>query len=281
MKDIVYLNGKFVHINDAHISVLDRGFLYGDGVYEVIPSYNEQFFGLASHMQRLKRSLEATKIPMPDVDFEETFNACREKNNSPDDAIYCQITRGAGPARVLLAPDKLTPTVFIGCFSAPLQPTDGINKGVHAITTPDARWQHCNIKAITLLPNVLSRIAAADQDAIEAIMIRDGLVTECCASNVFIVKNNTIMTPPKSNHILGGITREFIIELANANNMACQETNITEDELSIADEIWITSSTRGISPVVSLNNKPVGTGNAGPLWAKMAAILQQYEKTDR
>lgn len=279
MKDIVYLNGKFVPINEAHISVLDRGFLYGDGVYEVIPSFNEHLFGLEPHLKRLMRSLDATKIPMPDLDFASLFNQCRDKNNSPNDAIYCQITRGAGLTRTLLPSDTLTPTVFIACFPTPPQPVHSDQVGVSAITTPDVRWQHCDVKAVTLLPNVLSRLTAAEHNAIEAIMIRDGLVTECCASNVFIIKDKVIMTPPKSNHILGGITRETIIQLAKTNNLTCREVNIPEADLHLADEIWITSSTRGVSPVVNLNNQPVGTGNTGPLWAKMAAILQQCETT--
>ncbi len=276
MKNIVYLHGKFLPLEDAHVSVLDRGFLFGDGVYEVIPTYLGKFFRLTQHLRRLKHSLDATKIPMPDLDFEALLYECLAHNHAPNDAAYLQITRGVEHARVLLPSKNLTPTVFIACVSPLFHSIEESRHGVHAITTPDFRWHNCHIKAITLLPNVLARLSAVNHHTGEAIMIREGLVTEGTASNVFIVQNNILITPPKGANILGGVTRDLVVELADKNNIPCKETTITREELETADEIWLTSSTRGIAPVVTLNECPVGAGCAGPLWEKMFAIYDTY-----
>lgn len=278
MRELVYLNGTFLPLQEAHVSVLDRGFLFGDGVYEVIPSVNQRFFKLEEHMQRLKRSLEATAIPMPTLDFEAIFQECQTLNNSQDDAIYVQITRGADADRALLPSYTSKPTVFVASISPLIHSIEEARAGIRAITTPDMRWQNCHIKAITLLPNAMARITADNQQASEAIMIKDNFVTEGSSSNVFIVKNKVIRTPPESLNILGGITRQTIIELASINKLSCKEENISEEDLASADEIWVTSSTRGITPVVSLNAHIIGTGKAGPIWEIMTAILEQHAK---
>lgn len=278
MKDIVYLNGEFVALKKAKISVLDRGFLFGDSVYEVIPSVNGKLFHLPQHMRRLKHSLEATKIPMPDLNLEELLEKCRHKNKSVHDAVYLHITRGVDTARTLLPMKELTPTVFIACVSPLIHSLEESRRGIQVITTPDFRWHNCHVKATTLLPNVLARLSAKNHHTGEAIMIKDGLVTEGCASNVFIVKDGQIITPPLSANILGGITRDLVIELCDIHDLLCVEGKITKEDLETADEIWMTSSTRDISPVIVLNERPVGTGKAGPVWEQVMALLNDYKK---
>ncbi len=275
---IVYLNGDYLPIAEAKVSVLDRGFVFGDGVYEVIPVYHQQPFRLAQHLVRLQNSLDAVRInnPRSNPQWEEIMRNLVSKNGFADQSIYLQVTRGVAK-RDHFFPKNVQPTVFV--MTNPLAPADreAALKGIAAITLDDIRWQYCNIKAITLLPNILLRQQAADNGAYEAILVRDGNVTEGAASNIFIVKNGIIKTPPKSPLLLPGITRDLVVELAQANRLTCQETPFSQSELFNADEIWLTSSTREIFPVVTLNGKPLQNGQAGPLTTKMYDIYQEYK----
>ncbi len=277
-EQIVYLNGEWLPLSEAKVSVLDRGFVFGDGVYEVIPVYHRQPFRLQQHLQRLQNSLAAVRIDTPhnDQQWQLIFNTLIAKNSGDDQSLYLQITRGVA-RRDHFFPKDVTPTVF--AMSNPLVQVERqvFTNGVAAITLDDIRWQYCNIKAITLLPNVLMRQQAADHQAYEAVLIRNGHVTEGAASNIFIVTHGVIKTPPKSNYLLPGITRDLVVELAHASQLRCEETNFTEAELLNADEIWLTSSTREIFPVVRLNDKTIGTGHAGPVTTRMFDIYQEFK----
>jgi len=275
---IVYLNGEFMPIDEAKVSVLDRGFIFGDGVYEVIPVYGKRLFRLDEHLKRLTNNLQATRISNPCTldEWKDNLRQIVLKHSDEDQSIYIQVTRGVAK-RDHAFPDAATPTVFI--MSNPLQVTDEdtFGKGVNAITLDDIRWQYCNIKAITLLPNILLKQTAKDQDALEAILVRDGEVTEGTASNIFIVVEGVIKTPPKSSRLLPGITRDLIVELAAKNNIRCLESNFSRNELFVADEIWLTSSTKEVLPIVKLDKEIVGNGKPGPISQKMYKIFQQYK----
>lgn len=273
----VYLNGDYIALADAKISVLDRGFLFGDGIYEVIPAYKGRLFHLDAHLQRLQDSLTAIRLANP-----HTFDEWRAiftplLDASKDQYIYLQITRGVAPKRDHAFPEHIGPTVFAMCSD--IAPFPGKVIGIKAVTIDDKRWQLCNAKAITLLANILHRQDALDQGAAEAILHRGEVVTEGAASNVFIVLNGVLITPPKGPDILPGITRDVILMLAQNNGLACKEDMITLAQLNAAEEIWVTSSTREIVPVIELNQTPVGTGQPGPVWQRMDALFQAYKVT--
>ncbi len=274
----VYLNGEYIPLAEAKVSVLDRGFIFGDGVYEVIPVYNRKPFRLEQHLQRLQSNLDAIRItnPFAKQQWSEIFERVINANEPAHQSLYMQITRGVAK-RDHAFPEKITPTVFV--MVNPLQETDdnAFNKGISAITLDDIRWQYCNIKAIALLPNVLLKQTAIDDGAQEAILIRNGEVTEGSASNIFIVREGVIKTPPKTSFLLPGITRDLVVELAKNNGLAIEETGFTGTELQSADEIWITSSTKEVMPVLRLDDKPVGNGKPGPVTCKMFDIFQNYK----
>lgn len=277
----VYLNGVFLPIDQACVPVLDRGFLFGDGVYEVIPVYGGTLFRLEQHLQRLDHSLAGVRIvnPMSRTLWRDTLDELIERNGGGDQSIYFQVTRGAAPKRDHAFPANVLPTVFM--MSTPLAPlpADMAVSGISAVTLADIRWQKCDIKAITLLPNVLLRQEAIDKGAAEAILLRDGLAVEGAASNLFIVKDGAVITPPKGPQLLPGITRDLILELAAAHQVPHRETVITEAALRAADEIWLTSSTKEIMPVTRLDGQTVSGGKPGPVWAKLIALYQDYKRT--
>jgi D-alanine transaminase len=274
-----YLNGSFLPLENACISVMDRGFLFGDGVYEVIPVYGGRLFRLAQHLQRLQNSLDGVRIgnPLTADAWRELLEELVNRNSGSNQAVYLQVTRGVAPKRDHAFPAGVRPTIF--AMSNPLPEARDIHgeQGIHAITLPDIRWQHCNIKAITLLPNIMLRQQAVEADTAEAILIKDGYATEGAASNIFIVRNGVLITPPKGPTLLPGITRDLIIDLAADNAVPYREAGISEAELHSAGEIWLTSSTREISPVVRLNDTVVGDGRPGPVWKHMIALFQAYK----
>ena len=279
---ICYLNGDYLPIEQAKVSVLDRGFVFGDGVYEVIPAYGGNLFRLQQHLQRLSNSLDAIRLnnPLSQIQWQSMLQTLVKKNQTDadgDQSVYLQVTRGVAK-RDHSFPKNTPATIF--AMSNPLVPADieKIQTGVAAITLDDIRWRYCHIKTIALLPNVLLKQQATEKQATEAILIRKGEVTEGSASNLFIVKDGIIKTPAQSEHLLPGITRDLIVELAQKNNLSCEQTHISEAELHVADEIWLSSSTKEIIPVTQLDEKIVGTGNGGPLWQKMITIYQAYKK---
>ena len=283
----VYLNGEFLPIENACISVLDRGFLFGDGVYEVIPAYGGRLFRLRHHLNRLQNSLDGIRLdnPLSNTAWQGMLNRLLLKNTpaqgkNTDQSVYLQVTRGTGRKRDHRFPEHTEPTVYAVSQPLPAIASDNIG-GIPAITLADSRWLHCNIKAITLLPNVLLRQQAVDQDAEEAILIRNGFATEGSASNLFIVSDNTLTTPPKSPQLLPGITRDLVLELARKHAVTYREADIPAESLGHADEIWVTSSTREIMPVILLDGNPVGTGKPGPHWQQMAEYYRQYKQDIR
>jgi D-alanine transaminase len=279
-KQTVYLNGRYLPVNQAQVSVLDRGFLFGDGVYEVIPVFSDKPFRLHEHLLRLDDSLNGIRLPSPfnHKEWKEIFSSLVEQNGGGNLSIYLQVTRGASDKRDHSLPEKPRPTVFAMCAPMPLSIPPEEQNGACAITLEDNRWHACNVKAITLLANILLRQKAVDKGCAEAILLRNGIVTEGAASNLFAVISNKLVTPPKSNHVLPGITRDLIIELANANYLPCEERLITEAELHQASEIWVTSSTREILPIIKLDEHIIGEGKPGPLWLKMQTLYQNYKQ---
>lgn len=277
-----YLNGQFLPLQEATVSVMDRGFLFGDGVYEVIPVYNGKLFRFSQHLKRLHLSLDAIalvpKIPLSEL--EHIAETLIQKNELFKHAfIYLQITRGVSWIRDHRFPTDATPTIFMTFFPILTPPPDSeTHLGIKAITREDTRWQNCHIKAITLLPNVLLREEARQQGADETILVRAGYALEGTSSNLFIVHQNQIITPPKGTSILGGITRELVLELADAHTISYQERDIPEGELRKACEIWVTSSTKEIQPIIVLNGQPIGGGKPGPLWKKMNTLYQQFKE---
>ncbi len=277
MSDNVYLNGEYLPLSEAKVSVLDRGFLFGDGVYEVIPAYAGRLFRLEDHIVRLNNSLAGIRLPLSYSvdDWQAIFQPMLD--SSKDQYIYLQVTRGYAAKRDHGFPEQIVPTVFAMCSE--IKPFAGRISGIKAVTLDDTRWQMCNIKAITLLANILLRQEALDQDCGEALLVKDGYVTEGAASNLFAVIDGVLVTPAKNHEILPGITRDVILELAAANNVAYREDVISLEQLKAASEVWVTSSTREIVPVIELDGVAVGEGKPGPVWHTVDNLLQTYKKS--
>jgi len=272
---VVYLNGDYLPLSQAHISVLDRGFTFGDGVYEVVPAYAKKLFRLHHHLQRLNDSLSAIRIknPLTAKQWQQSIEQLIHNNSYIDQSVYLQVTRGVAP-RDHSFPHKENPTVFM-MTSPQEKPSSEISiTGISAITLNDNRWKNCHIKSISLLPNVLLRQQALDKGAKEAILIRDGYATEGAASNLFIVENDCLVTPPKGPLLLPGITRDLIVEIAKQKDICLKEKNISETDLLNAQEVWVTSSTKEIAPVTKLNDKVIADGKPGAHWHKM---MQAYQ----
>ena len=279
----VYLNGAFLPLEEARIPVMDRGFLFGDGVYEVIPVYGGRLFRLAHHLERLDNSLRGIRLqpPLTHAQWAQVLQALTAQLPDQDQSVYLQVTRGPAATRDHRIPEEVRPTLF--AMTRPVHPADaGIGKeGVAALTTRDIRWQMCDVKAITLLANVLLREQAADAGAMEAILVRDGLAVEGAASNLFIVQAGRIVTPPKSRHLLPGITRDLVLELAAEHALPHAEADIPAAALESAGEIWLTSSSREVMPVTQLDGKPVANGRPGPMWKEMNRLFQEYKLRPR
>ncbi|MDT8371212.1 MAG: D-amino-acid transaminase [Gammaproteobacteria bacterium] len=279
MKD-VYLNGQFLPADQAQVSVFDRGFLLGDGVYEVIPVYDGHCFELEAHLNRLQYSLDGVRMknPMTPRQWQIMIEELVVRNGGGDQSLYLQVTRGVAP-RDHLFPTGVEPTAF--AMSNPLQavPEKYKQNGIKAITLADIRWANCNIKAITLLPNSLLKQQAQEAGAQEALLIRDGYLTEGAASNAYVVLDGTIYTSPKDEKVLPGITREVVIKLALENDIPLLEQAVTEQQLRQADEIWMSSSTKEVVPITELDNDAVGDGKPGSVWKQIDSLYQQYKKS--
>lgn len=249
-------------------------------MYEVIPAYSGKLFRRDEHLRRLQDSLDAIRLknPYSISQWASLLRKLIKENQAQDLSLYLQVTRGVA-ARDHAFPAEVKPTVF--AMANKIIPPDQslYEKGVSAITLDDNRWSRCNIKAISLLPNVLLRQQAVDQGVAEAILVREGCVTEGAASNVFAVIAGEIMTPPKSQHLLPGITRDLVIELARKHGMPAVEQDLPLEQFELADEIWLTSSTKEILPVTQLNGKPVAAGEPGEMWLRMSKIYAHFKKT--
>jgi len=276
----VYLNGEFMPRAEARVPAMDRGFLFGDGAYEVVPVYSRRPFRLEEHLRRLERTLEAIRLPDP-LERPEWSKLVLEviARNAPEDqSVYVQVSRGADMSKRNHAfPEGVAPTVFV--MSEPLHtpPPDQIANGVGAISAADFRWLRCDLKTVSLLGNCLLRQLAVDAGCAETILLRDGFLTEGAASNIFVVREGVLAAPPRSHLMLTGITYDVVLELAVRHGMAHEVREILESELRRADEIWITSSTKEVLPVTALDGKPVGAGRPGPLFARMYGWYQQFK----
>jgi len=275
----VFLNGKLVAIEDAKISVLDRGFIFGDGIYELVPVYSRVPFRLEEHLARLERSLGEVKIrnPYSRAQWREHIHAVVDAQPFEDQGVYFQVTRGVAK-RDHAFPRNVEPTVFMMANPLVNPPQAQVERGGAAVSAPDNRWLRCDIKSISLVGNVLLRQLSAEADAAETILFRDGNLTEASASNVFIVRRGVIQSPPKSNLILPGITYDVIAELALANKLPLEFRSISEAEVRSADEVWVTSSSKEVFPIVSLDGKAIGDGRPGPVFRRMYELYQEFKQ---
>ncbi len=275
---MIYLNGEFMPIEQARIPVLDRGFIFGDGVYELVPVYGRRPFRLTEHLARLENSLREIRLPNPHTRDEWTRLVAEVVARNPwdDQAVYFQVTRGVAK-RDHAFPAGVTPTVFVMSNPLSTPSREALERGVPAVTAADNRWGRCNIKSTSLLANVLLKQLAADAGASETILLRDGLLTEGSASNVFVARAGKLLAPPKTNLILPGITYDLVLELAGAHGVPHEVRPISEVELRGADEIMVTSSNREVQPITVLDGKPVGDGRPGPVFRRLHALYQEYK----
>jgi D-alanine transaminase len=275
---MVFLNGKFLPIEEATVPVLDRGFIFGDGVYELIPVYSRAPFRMDEHLARLEKSLAAVRIKNPYArdKWREILLALIAKQPWDDQGAYLQVTRGVAK-RDHAFPAGVEPTVFIMCNPLVNPPRELVEKGAAAVSAVDYRWHRCDIKSISLIGNCLLRQVSADAGAVETILFRDGKLTEASASNVFVAKAGKLLSPPKSNLILPGITYDVVVEIAQAVKIPLEFRDVTEAEVRAADEVWLTSSSKEILAVATLDGKPVADGKPGPLFRKAYAGYQEFK----
>lgn len=276
--EMIYLNGEFMPLEQARVPVLDRGFIFGDGVYEVIPVYSRHPFRLPEHLRRLRASLGAIRLADPHTEEEWTRLVLRliELNAPEDQSVYLHVTRGVAK-RDHAFPPGVQPTVFMMSNPLVTPPANQVEDGVTAITATDNRWLRCDIKAISLLPNVLLRQLAVDAGCVETVLIRDGCLTEGSASNIFAVTGGKLLAPPKNHLMLPGITYDVILEIAAAARIAHEVRPVTEAEVRNAEELWLTSSTREVLAITNLDGRDIGTGRPGPLFRRMYALYQDYK----
>ena len=275
---MIYLNGAFMPIEEARIPVLDRGFIFGDGVYEVIPVYSRRPFRLPEHLLRLQHSLDGIRLRNPHTDSEwgGLLEQIIARNDSDDQYLYLHVTRGVA-RRDHAFPKGVSPTVFI--MSNPLlpPPAELLTTGATAITAEDNRWLRCDIKGISLLPNVLLRQMAIDVGAMETVLLRSGFMTEGAASNIFVVKKDLLLAPPKNHLMLPGITYDVVLELAKEHGIAHEVRAIAEHEVRTADELLLTSSTKEIMPITRLDGRQVGDGRPGIMFSRLYRLYQEYK----
>jgi D-alanine transaminase len=276
---MVFLNGRFLPLEQATVPVLDRGFIFGDGVYELVPVYSRAPFRMDEHLARLERSLAAVRIANP-YERDKWRSVILElvaQQPWDDQGVYLQVTRGVAK-RDHAFPAGVEPTVF--AMSNPLvnPPAALVEQGAAAVSAPDNRWLRCDIKSISLIGIVLLRQASADAGAAETILFRDGILTEASASNVFVAKNGILLSPPKSNLILPGITYDVVVEIAQQLGLPLVFRDVREAEVRAADEVWVTSSSKEILAIVELDGRPVGEGKPGPLFKRAWQGYQEFKR---
>ena len=277
----IFLNGSYMPVEEARISVLDRGFIFGDGVYEVIPVYSRRAFRLAEHLKRLQHSLDGIKLPNPHSESEwtEILHEIIKRNTPEDQYLYLHITRGVAKRDHAFPNPPVPPTVFVLSNPLTTPSAEQLQNGINCITVVDNRWLRCDIKSIALLPNVLLRQAAVEAGCAEAILIRDdAFLTEGAASNIFVVKSGKLLAPPKDNLMLPGITYDVILELAAANGIPCEVRRVSKAEVFGADELLLSSSTKEVLAITTLDGKPVGNGKPGTMFAKLHSLYQSFKR---
>jgi len=278
--DIIYLNGEFMPIEAARIPVLDRGFIFGDGVYEVIPVYSRHPFRLPEHLRRLQHSLDGIRLanPLSDPEWARLTHDIIARNPGDDQSVYFQITRGVARRAHEFPPDA-KPTVFM--MSSPLvtPPREQVENGIACITATDFRWLKCDVKSVSLLGNCLLKQTAVDAGVVEVVLFRDGYLTEASACNVCVVRNGVLLAPPKNHLILPGITYDVVLELASANRIPLEVREVSEHEVRTAQEIWITSSTKEVLAVTTLDGRAIGDGKPGTVFRRIYALYQDFKQT--
>ena len=274
-QQIVYLNGRFLPIGEATVSVLDRGFIYGDGVYELIPVYGREPFRLPQHLARLAHTLAGVRMDNPhtDAQWESIIRELAARQPFDDQGVYFQVTRGVAK-RDHSFPKGVPPTVFMMANPLPLPSREQVERGVAVVTADDNRWHRCDLKTISLMGNVLLRQLATDAGAVETMLFRDGFLTEASASNVLAVKDGTVIVPPKDNRILPGITYDATVEYARAVDVPVQTRPISRAEAMAADELWLSSSTKEVLAITTVDGKPFAGGAPGPVFRKVWASFQ-------
>jgi D-alanine transaminase len=281
---LCYLNGEYLPLNEAKVSVLDRGFIFGDGVYEVAPVYAQRIFRFEEHMARLARGLAKLRIKPP-LTNDEWLARCRrlvtalhDKTGAADQLVYLQVTRGVALRDHVMPPD-IEPTVFMMASAMKPPTAEQRHHGVACVTARDFRWERGDIKSISLLGNVLARQISADRGALETIMFRDGHLTEAAASNVWIVHEGALLGPPKSEHVLEGIRVELLRELCEDEGIAYNLRPITEADVRAADEVLLSSATKEVLPVTQIDGEPVGhgamRGKPGPVYSRLHEAYQR------
>ncbi|MEQ1915995.1 MAG: D-amino acid aminotransferase [Gallionella sp.] len=277
----IYLNGRYMPVEQAQVSVLDRGFIFGDGVYEVIPVYSRKAFRLAEHLRRLQQSLDGIKLPNPHSDSEWTqiVEHIIEQNAGEDQYLYLHITRGVAERDHAFPKPPVAPTVFVLSKLLKTPPPELLHSGVSCISATDNRWLRCDIKAISLLPNVLLRQMAVEAGCAETVMFReDAFLTEGAASNIFVIKNGTLLAPPKDHLMLPGITYDVVLEIAAAHHIPCEIRRINKAEVFAADELLLTSSTKEVLAITHLDGQPIGSGKPGAMYQRLFGLYQDYKR---
>ncbi len=279
---MAHFNGKLLPLERISISPLDRGFIFGDGVYEVIPVYEGVPLRAREHFERLQRSMDEIALANPHT-VDEWLRITGEllAHHPGNQSVYIQVTRGAPKKRDHAIPRDLEPTVFMMCYPLASPAREAVENGVSCVTADDFRWHKCHIKSTSLLGNVLARQVSVEAGATETILLRDGFVTEASASNVFVVKNGVVAAPPRDNLILMGITYDLVMRLASEGEIRLEMHPVPEDELRSADEVWLSSSTKEVLAVTTLDGKPVGNGRPGPVFRRMHALFQEYKAKAR
>ena len=277
---IVYLNGRFLPLEDAKIPVLDRGFIYGDGVYELVPVYDRRPFRMAQHLQRLQHSLTGIRLPNPhsDTEWAAIIDGLIARQSFDDQGVYFQVTRGVAK-RDHTFPQGVPPTVFMMSNPLATPSAEQVERGVAVVTAEDNRWRRCDLKTISLVGNVLMRQFAADAGAIETVMFRDGWLTEASASNVLLVIGGRIVAPPKDNLILPGITYGAAEEFAREAGLPFDLRPVPRAEALAAGEMWLSSSTKEVLAVTTVDGRPFAGGAPGPMFRTMHALFQQKKRS--
>jgi D-alanine transaminase len=273
---IVHLNGAFLPLEDAKIPVLDRGFIYGDGVYELVPVYHRQPFRLPQHLVRLQHSLDGIRLANPhtDAQWEALIRELIARQPFDHQGVYLQVTRGVAK-RDHAFPKDVAQTVFMMSNPLATPSAEQVERGVAVVTAEDNRWRRCDLKTISLVGNVLMRQLAADAGALETVMFRDGFLTEASASNVLVVVAGRIVAPPKDNLILPGITYDAALEFAGDAGLAFEVRPVARAEALGADELWLSSSTKEVLAITTVDGRPFGNGLPGPVFRRMHALFQQ------
>lgn len=277
---LAYLNGAFLPLAEARVSVMDRGFLFGDGVYEVIPVYSRRPFRVDEHLARLQRTLDGVRLANPHTaeEWKSLIGRIIAEAECDDQSVYLQVTRGPMEKRNHAFPAVVAPTVLIMTEALGTPSPELRSTGVAAVSAADFRWLRCDFKSTSLLANCLLRQLAVDAGCAETVLLRDGFLTEGAAANIFVVKGGRLLAPIKNHLMLPGITYDVVLELAAAHGLPHEVRDITEAEVRDADELWLTSSTKEVLPIVTLDGRPIANGRPGPIFAKMYDWYQQFKR---